>query len=150
ERAKDVRERGAPELQAAVERGQVSVSAASDVATRPVEEQQEIVAHGEGEILRVAKAIRAERYHAKRAEHLARIAKIANTNAPLPEDRRYPIIYADPPWHFDVYDDSGMQRTPQWQYPTMELADICALPVGELATPDAVLFMWTTAPHLQQ
>jgi N6-adenosine-specific RNA methylase IME4 len=32
----------------------------------------------------------------------------------------------------------------------MELAKICKLPVGTLATPDAVLFMWTTAPHLRQ
>ena len=32
----------------------------------------------------------------------------------------------------------------------MELAEICKLPVADLATPDAVLFMWTTAPHLRQ
>jgi N6-adenosine-specific RNA methylase IME4 len=32
----------------------------------------------------------------------------------------------------------------------MELAGICKLPVGDLATPDAVLFMWTTAPYLRQ
>jgi N6-adenosine-specific RNA methylase IME4/ParB-like chromosome segregation protein Spo0J len=150
ERAKEVREHGAPELQAAVERGQVRVSAAADIASLPEQKQREIVARGKREILEAAKAIRAEQFEAHRVEHIARIAEISNTNAPLPQDRRYPIIYADPPWHFDVYDDSGMQRTPQWQYPTMELADICKLPVGELATPDAVLFMWTTAPHLQQ
>jgi N6-adenosine-specific RNA methylase IME4 len=32
----------------------------------------------------------------------------------------------------------------------MELADICALPVANIAIPDAVLFLWTTVPHLQE
>jgi N6-adenosine-specific RNA methylase IME4 len=32
----------------------------------------------------------------------------------------------------------------------MSLEDICALPVLNLASPDAVLFMWTTAPHLRE
>jgi hypothetical protein len=35
ERARDVVDRGTPELQQAVEHGKVSVSAAADVATRP-------------------------------------------------------------------------------------------------------------------
>jgi N6-adenosine-specific RNA methylase IME4 len=30
----------------------------------------------------------------------------------------------------------------------MSLDAICALPVGDLFTPDAVLFLWTTGPHL--
>jgi N6-adenosine-specific RNA methylase IME4 len=32
----------------------------------------------------------------------------------------------------------------------MRLDEICALPVGSLATDTAVLFMWTTAPHLRE
>jgi hypothetical protein len=59
--AKQVQEHGAPELQHAVESGQVSVSAAADIATKPKEEQREIVARGEREILEAAKAIRAEK-----------------------------------------------------------------------------------------
>jgi N6-adenosine-specific RNA methylase IME4 len=31
----------------------------------------------------------------------------------------------------------------------MSLEEICALPVAHLATDAAVLFLWTTAPHLQ-
>jgi N6-adenosine-specific RNA methylase IME4 len=151
ERAKEVREHGAPELQAAVERGAVSVSAASDVASRPVEEQQEIVARGAKEILEAAKAIRAEQYNVRRAENIAKIVELSSANAPLPQDRRYPIILADPPWQFEVYsEDTGTKRTAKSHYPTMETADICKLPVAGLATPDAVLFLWTTAPHLPE
>jgi N6-adenosine-specific RNA methylase IME4 len=32
----------------------------------------------------------------------------------------------------------------------MELREICALPVGELAAPDALLFLWVPAPILAQ
>jgi len=35
-------------------------------------------------------------------------------------------------------------------YPTMSLPEVCALPVGDLATPDAMLFLWATSAHLEQ
>jgi N6-adenosine-specific RNA methylase IME4/ParB-like chromosome segregation protein Spo0J len=150
ERAKTVQRDGAPELVSAVERGNLSVSAAADIATRPPEEQREIVARGKREILAAAKAIRAEQCARRRAEWDARTIRLSNHNAPLPSDRRYPILYADPPWEFDVYDaGSGLLRAPTAHYPTMSLANICKLAVADLATPDAALFLWTTAPHLE-
>ena len=35
-------------------------------------------------------------------------------------------------------------------YPTMELGQITALPVKELADKDAILFLWTTLPMIQE
>ena len=35
-------------------------------------------------------------------------------------------------------------------YPTMELEQITALPVKELADRDAILFLWTTLPMIQE
>lgn len=64
----------------------------------------------------------------------------------------YQVIYADPPWQYT----SGDQHTNETQetvignhYPSMPLADICSLPVDEIADDDCVLFMWTTSPLLE-
>lgn len=63
--------------------------------------------------------------------------------------KKYSIIYADPPWQYKVYSKKGLGRSAESHYPTMELEDIQALPVGELADTDCVLFMWTTIPLLK-
>ena len=150
-RAREVLDRGVPELRQAVERGEVSVTAAADVATEPAKVQQEIVARGEREILEAAKEIRGARAEARRAERIARILTISSGNSALPSDRTYPVILADPPWHFEVYnEDSGVERAAANHYPTMSLSEICKLPIADLATPDAVVFLWTTAPHLHE
>jgi hypothetical protein len=61
ERAAAVCDRAVPELVHAVEQGKLAVSVAADIASQPIQEQREIVARGEQEILRVAKEIRATR-----------------------------------------------------------------------------------------
>lgn len=63
--------------------------------------------------------------------------------------QKYKIIYADPPWQYKVYSKKGLGRSAESHYPTMSLEDIQALPVGELADSDCVLFMWTTIPLLK-
>jgi hypothetical protein len=69
----------------------------------------------------------------------------------LPQDRKYPVVYADPPWRFALYnEESGVERAAGNHYPTLALEDICALPVADLITQGAVLFLWTTASHLQE
>lgn len=59
----------------------------------------------------------------------------------------FPILYADPPWS---YSDKNCNGAAEQQYRTMPLADIKALPVGELAAKDAVLFMWGTYPLIRE
>jgi N6-adenosine-specific RNA methylase IME4/ParB-like chromosome segregation protein Spo0J len=148
-RAAEVRDQGIAELQSAVERGEVSVSAAGDVATLPEHQQTEVVAKGEREILKAAKTIRAKKAKKRHRERVQRIADISRRNAALPGGRRYPIIYADPPWRFEVYDEeTGTERSAGMHYPCMSIADISAMPISDLATDDAVLFLWTTNTHL--
>src|SRR5262249_40334290 len=151
ERAVDVREHGAPELQQAVERGNVSVSAAADIATQPIDEQREIVARGEREILEAAKQLRARQMEGRNSVRIQKLAEISKNNRALSISQQYPVILADPPWYFKVYDSVSVTAgTARTHYPCMQTEDICAMPVSELATDDAVLFLWTTAPHLQE
>lgn len=59
--------------------------------------------------------------------------------------RRYGVVLADPPWH---YANMGVRGIAANHYPTMDIDRICALPIGDLAAPDAVLLLWATWPCL--
>ncbi len=148
--ARAVRDKGTPELQQKVEHGKVSVSAAADVATLPKAEQAEIVARGEREILEVARRIRARKAAASREIRIQKIAEISKGNTELGTETRYPVIYADPPWRYENPSMGGTSRSIENHYPTMSLEDICALPVAALATEDAILYLWATAPKLAE
>lgn len=63
---------------------------------------------------------------------------------------KYPIIYADPPWRYEHAPMESPSRAIENQYPTMSLEEICALRVRDIATDDAVLFLWATAPKLAE
>ena len=62
-------------------------------------------------------------------------------------EKRYNIIYADPPWKYD-------RQKGEWVaadiYQTMSLAEIESIPVNEIAADDAVLFLWVTFPKLKE
>lgn len=65
-------------------------------------------------------------------------------------EKKYNIIYADPPWQYKVYSKKGLGRSAEHHYPTMEIEDICALPVGNLADKNCMLFLWVTMPCLKE
>jgi N6-adenosine-specific RNA methylase IME4 len=86
----------------------------------------------------------------RRDERLAKIAEIAKGNTELGTSTRYPIIYADPPWRYENPPMGGGNRSIENHYPTMTLDEIIALPVMQLATDDALLYLWATAPKLAE
>jgi N6-adenosine-specific RNA methylase IME4 len=59
----------------------------------------------------------------------------------------FKAILADPPWHFETWGEGG-NRNVTSKYQTMQLEEMAALPVGELAAPDCILFMWAVWPKL--
>ncbi len=69
----------------------------------------------------------------------------------------YNIIYADPPWRFRNWSiGERAKRGEKWArrmgrspYDVMNTEDIAAMPVGDLAAKDCVLFLWATHPKLR-
>lgn len=61
----------------------------------------------------------------------------------------YQIVYADPPW---PYHDTlgGNAKMGAMPYPTMTMAEICALPVKEISAKDSALLLWATMPKLRE
>ena len=62
-------------------------------------------------------------------------------------NKKYQIIYADPPWS---YRDQGCQGTMANHYSGMAIGDIQALPVSQICGKDCILFMWATFPMLAE
>jgi N6-adenosine-specific RNA methylase IME4 len=63
---------------------------------------------------------------------------------------RYPIILADPPWRYENPPMGGGNRSIENHYPTMALAEICGLPIEDIAATDCTLYLWATAPKLAE
>lgn len=67
--------------------------------------------------------------------------------------KKYDIIYADPPWHFNesmsyVRDgQSGPTTGARTHYPTLKLDELADLPVEDISAYDCLLFLW--APNSQ-
>lgn len=62
-------------------------------------------------------------------------------------DKKYRVIYADPPWSYNDRQDTVYHGGAVKHYPTMPLDEICAIPIP--AEKNAVLFLWTTSPMLE-
>jgi len=104
QRARRVLDHGADELVAAVDRGEVAVSVAAEVATQPVKQQREIMARGEKEILAAARKIRADRRQQKIAEARAayearaeRGSTVSDLRTLAASGKKFAVILADRP-----------------------------------------------------
>lgn len=137
----------APELRQAVNQGRLAVSAAAKLLALPEDEQRRVAAADDP-----AKAARTELGRHNRKQRLDEIAAKSGSLAPaLPSGRKYAIIYADPPWQFDVWSrETGLEKCPERHYQTMTVEQICALPVGDLVAETALLYLWITVPKLDR
>ncbi|MDA7978288.1 MAG: MT-A70 family methyltransferase [Pirellulales bacterium] len=61
--------------------------------------------------------------------------------------RKYPTIYADPPWS---YTNEASRAAAVNHYPKMSVDAICAEPVRDLAADNAHLHLWTTNGFLRE
>lgn len=65
------------------------------------------------------------------------------------KDKKYRIIYADPPWKYGNAMPEYVTE-PQDYYLLLNTEDICAMPIKDITEKDAVLFLWSTSPHLPE
>ena len=70
---------------------------------------------------------------------------IYNTN------KKYNIIYADPPWNFKTYSEKGKQKkSAERHYRCMNIDNIYDLPINQIAADNCILFLWVTFPLLKE
>jgi len=102
--AKAVRESAIPEIAHALRQGQMAVSQAVLVARLPEPRQQQVAAemHDGRSLSKVVLAASQERVEA---------IERASTARPLSAlGRRFPVLYADPPWQFGLWSEGGMLK----------------------------------------
>lgn len=126
-------------------------SRAQQLASLPVETLEAHIQDQKerGEEITVGKLLRDTNAANNRTERIEHITRIASNNQPLAAPSRFPVIYADPPWQYDD-NSTDPTRVIENQYPTMTIEALCDLPVADIATPDAILFMWATSPLLSK
>lgn len=79
----------------------------------------------------------------------------ASESRPLPTDNKYRVVYADPPWQYGnsgVINDSDNYGRAERHYQTMSIDELCAMgdDIKQMTESNAVLFMWTTSPLLEE
>lgn len=66
-------------------------------------------------------------------------------------DKKYNIIYADPPWTFKTYSAKGKEKkSAENHYTCMTKQDIQNLPIQNITADDCVLLLWVTFPCLEE
>jgi len=89
---------------------------------------------------------------------------LADLYPPLP-NKKYEIIYADPPWDYGgklQFDKSSTTKekidfsknifisSAEFKYPTLKTSELKKLHLQSICADDCLLFMWVTNPHLAQ
>ncbi len=109
-----------------------------------------------------AKNVTAYSLYSVQAKERTKVNPLENVYPRLP-DKKYQIIYADPPWDYGgkmQYDKTtikdeniGFEKkiflsSATFQYPTLKLSQLKELDVPSIAAEDCILFMWTTGPQM--
>ena len=76
---------------------------------------------------------------------------MSKLQSPQCANKKYQIIYADPPWEVKTgppWSSSG--KSQNLNYPTMKLEEIMALPVKNIADNNSHLYLWTINRYLER
>jgi N6-adenosine-specific RNA methylase IME4 len=85
----------------------------------------------------------------KRLQVAIKADAIKREPPPLPGNGPYRVIVADPPWPYEKRQEDPSHRG-VYAYPSMTIADICALDVTSIAHDHSILWLWTTNHHMRE
>lgn len=85
----------------------------------------------------------------KRLQNIMQAEAIRREPPPLPNRGPYRVIAADPPWPYEKRQNDPSHRG-VLPYPSMSIADMCAVPVTSIAHEDCILWLWTTNHHMRE
>ena len=88
----------------------------------------------------------------KKNEWQEKVNKESQTNSFIDifnTNKKFRVIYADPAWSYNDKKKAHLTGGATDHYETMNLNEICNLPVKNLLEKDAVLFLWVTSPLLE-
>jgi hypothetical protein len=141
--AKVVIDKADPIIRKAVDQCKVTVSYAVEITKLGLDagDLNDLVSLPKPDIPRNVERTKKEN---RRRETFDRIQKDAEAAPEWPTER-FPVAYGDPAWE-DDFGHSG--RDTENHYPTMDLDKIKAMPVREITTPDAALYLWAP-PHMR-
>lgn len=139
-RAKRIAAKGSQELVAALRGGEISLAEAARVANLPKEAQNEI--------LQAAAAIRGRKIVEKRERLRGTVEASLNAVPDTLPQGRFQVVIADFPFDYGSSRNATSNADPKHHYPTMPLADIAALRIGDILADDALLMLWSPSMFL--
>jgi len=103
----------------------------------------------------IKKEEKKEQLEQKKQEYTERVKEAAETGSDMKvdifdTDKKFRIIYADPPWSYGDKQLTPMLGGAEKHYGSMSISEICDLPIKKIIEDDAVLFMWVTSPLLEE
>jgi N6-adenosine-specific RNA methylase IME4 len=128
------------------------------LATLPEAELQKAfaIAHKQNRLCYLSELIEIARPYWYQANRIVKHQTIQAEASKIEKPNKFgpfPLIYADPPWRFDVYSEMGRERTADQHYPTLSLDEIkdfkiYGMPVSEVAHKRSALMMWCTSSNI--
>lgn len=80
-------------------------------------------------------------------EYKQKISEVSDFNIDIfNTDKRFQIIYADPPWSYW----EGGEKNQSLHYQTMSIDEIKKLPIENILDENCILFLWVTFPILKE
>ena len=100
----------------------------------------------------IKKEEKKEQQKVKKQEYQERVETVTKNEFKVDifnTENKFRIIYADPAWSYNDKQDTAQLGGAAKHYDTMNVSEICSLPVKEISEKDSVLFLWVTSPLLE-